>query len=184
LDYDANLDGANWFCREIWPRVCQTQPDAVFQLVGSRPGPAAQRLGRLPGVNLVGEVPDVRPYLRDAAVVVVPLRVARGIQNKVLEALAMGKAVVATPPALEGIGLNPDLHARQAATADQWVRSVSELLSDPAQRRRWASPDESLSRRIFTGRHVCRTWQPSQAWDGVSRSPPSMKPPNPRPNDR
>ena len=66
----------------------------------------------------------------------VPLRVARGIQNKVLEALAMSKAVVATPPALEGIGLRPELHARQAATADQWVRSVSELLSDPSQRRR------------------------------------------------
>ena len=66
-------------------------------MVGSNPGTAARRLAQLPGVELVGEVPDVRPHLAGAAVAVVPLRVARGIQNKVLEALAMGKAVVASP---------------------------------------------------------------------------------------
>lgn len=130
LDYRANLDGVTWFCHEIWPRVTRRHPRAEFRLVGSRPGKVARRLARLPGVELVGEVPDVRPYLREATMAVVPLRVARGIQNKVLEAMAMGKPVVATPQALEGIQALPEMHLALAATSDQWVRAVSRLLDD------------------------------------------------------
>ena len=133
LDYAANLDGVSWFCREVWPAVRREHRDVVFRLVGSRPGAEARRFGSLPGVELVGEVADVRPYLRDAAVVVVPLRVARGIQNKVLEGMAMGKAVIATPAALEGIGAVPGEHAWQAATADEWTQLLAQALSDPAR---------------------------------------------------
>jgi sugar transferase (PEP-CTERM/EpsH1 system associated) len=130
LDYQANLDGVAWFCREIWPAVRRRHPEATFRLVGSRPGFAARRLARTPGVELVGGVPDVRPYLGAAAVAVVPLRVARGLQNKVLEAMAMGKPVVATPQALEGVGATSGVHLCQAATPDQWVQALSDLLSD------------------------------------------------------
>lgn len=131
LDYNANLDGVTWLCREIWPAVRNRHPQAVFRLVGSNPGPVARRLGKLPGVQLVGQVPDVRPYLSQAALAVAPLRVARGIQNKVLEAMAMGKPVVATHQALEGIAVTPDVHVCRAATPREWVRSISELLTDP-----------------------------------------------------
>jgi sugar transferase (PEP-CTERM/EpsH1 system associated) len=131
LDYQANLDGVTWFCREIWPEVRRRHPQAAFRLVGSSPGRAARRLARTPGVDLVGQVPDVRPYLRAAAIAVVPLRVARGLQNKVLEAMAVGKAVVATPQALEGIGATPGVHLCQAVTPAQWVQTIISLLSDP-----------------------------------------------------
>ncbi|MHB9081291.1 MAG: TIGR03087 family PEP-CTERM/XrtA system glycosyltransferase [Pirellulaceae bacterium] len=134
LDYDANVDGATWFCREVWPRVLERFPHAVFQLVGSRPNAQAQRLGKLPGVKLIGEVPDVRPYLHNATVVAVPLRVARGIQNKVLEALAAGKPVVGSPQALDGINATPDVDLLRAATPEQWVQSISELFSEPDRR--------------------------------------------------
>ena len=131
LNYNANLDGVTWLCREIWPAVRRRRPQALLRLVGSNPGPVAQRLGKLPGVKLVGQVPDVRPYLSEAALAVAPLRVARGIQNKVLEAMAMGKPVVATHQALEGIGVTPDVHVCRAATPHEWVRSISGLLTDP-----------------------------------------------------
>lgn len=131
LDYNANLDGVTWLCREIWPAVRKGHPQAVFRLVGSNPGPAAARLGKLPGVELVGQVPDVRPYLSEATLAVMPLRVARGIQNKVLEAMAMAKPVVATPQSLEGIGVTPNVHVCRAATPHEWVRSISDLLADP-----------------------------------------------------
>lgn len=136
LDYEANLDGATWFGREIWPRVRGGHPQATFRLVGSRPGRAARRLARLPGVELTGEVPDVRPYLSEAAIVVVPLRVARGLQNKVLEAMAVGKPVIATPQALQGIGATPGVHVCQSATPDGWVEVVARLLSNADLRSR------------------------------------------------
>ncbi|MBN1588459.1 MAG: TIGR03087 family PEP-CTERM/XrtA system glycosyltransferase [Pirellulales bacterium] len=136
LDYEANLDGVTWFCQEIWPRVRQRCPHMVFRLVGSNPGTAARRLATLPGVELVGEVPDVRPYLSDAAIALVPLRIARGLQNKVLEAMAMGKPVVVTPQALEGIGATPGVHVTQAATPDEWVEAMVNLISYPDHRNR------------------------------------------------
>ena len=136
LDYAANIDGVAWFCRHAWPVIHRRRPDARFQIVGSNPAPAVRALAAVPGVTVVGEVPDVRPYLADAAVVVVPLRVARGIQNKVLEGLAMGKAVVATPQALEGIEAEADLHFYEATTADQWVAATCRLFESADVRQR------------------------------------------------
>ena len=136
LDYRANIDGARWFCERVWPEVQRRRPGATFAVVGSNPGAAARRLAELPGVELVGEVPDVRPHLAGAAVAVVPLRVARGIQNKVLEALAMGKAVVATPQALEGLGVEPGVQVCRAADAGEWVEVILALFDDPGLRSR------------------------------------------------
>jgi glycosyltransferase involved in cell wall biosynthesis len=79
---------------------------------------------------LVGQVPDVRPYLTQAAVSVVPLRLARGIQNKVLEALAMARPTVASPPSLAGLRARPGTHLLSATTPDEWVAAVLRLLDD------------------------------------------------------
>ena len=133
LDYRANVDGLKWFCTHVWPDIHRCVPDCVFSVVGRRPVPEVQRLGRLPGVELVGEVDDVRPHYQRAALTVVPLRIARGIQNKVLEALAMRKAVVSSPAALEGLQVEPDVHVRQASTPQQWVQEVCRLLDDPTE---------------------------------------------------
>jgi sugar transferase (PEP-CTERM/EpsH1 system associated) len=136
LDYAPNVDGIVWFCREAWPDIRRRHPGATLSLVGRRPAPAVRRLAGLPGVKLVGQVPDVRPWLAGAAVAVAPLRIARGIQNKVLEAMAMGKAVVASPHALSGLGVEPGTHALAATDGNQWADAVGALLDDDSLRRR------------------------------------------------
>jgi sugar transferase (PEP-CTERM/EpsH1 system associated) len=136
LDYRPNVEGIGWFCREVWPALRRARPKITLYVVGRRPAPAVRRLATLPGVELVGPVPDVRRYVARAAVVVVPLHLARGVQNKVLEALAMGKATLASPPSLAGLAVRPGTHVLAAATPQEWVESAVRLLDDPALRQR------------------------------------------------
>jgi sugar transferase (PEP-CTERM/EpsH1 system associated) len=135
LDYRPNVDGICWFCREVWPTIHQGRPDAVLYIVGRKPAPAVLALASIPGVVLIGQVPDVRPYLRRSAVAAVPLHIARGVQNKVLEALAMGKATVASPQALAGVRPPAETH-RSATTPAEWAGAVLGLLADEPLRRR------------------------------------------------
>ena len=136
LDYRPNVDGACWFCRNVWPEIYRARAGARLLLVGRRPVPEVRRLAAVPGVELVGQVPDVRPYLERATMVVVPLRLARGIQNKVLEAMAMGKAAVGSPQSLAGLPARGTVPVLSAATPSQWVELVIRLMDDPALRRR------------------------------------------------
>jgi sugar transferase (PEP-CTERM/EpsH1 system associated) len=134
LDYRANVLGLEWFCREVWPEIRSRLPEATFEIVGRNPVTVVQRLEALPGVRVVGPVPDVRPYLATARMVVVPLPVARGVQNKVLEAMAAGRPVIATPAALEGLDLVQGRDALAAKGVDDWCRTVAELWNDPVRR--------------------------------------------------
>ena len=136
FDYRPNVDAACWFCREAWPEIHRRRPDARLRLVGRRPVAAVRRLAAVPGVEVVGQVPDVRPYLAAAAVAVNPLRIARGLQNKVLEAMAMGKAVVASPQALAGLRHRDDAPPLCARSAQEWIETVGRLLDQPEERRR------------------------------------------------
>ena len=135
LDYLPNVDAACWFAAEVWPRVRERFPAAVFRVIGRKPAARVQALGKLPGVTVVGQVPDVRPHVASAAVCVVPMRLSRGLQNKVLEALAMGKSTVAAPPALAALRTEPGVHLLSATTPDEWVTAVCQLLADPVRRR-------------------------------------------------
>jgi sugar transferase (PEP-CTERM/EpsH1 system associated) len=128
MDYLPNIDGAQWFARHILPRVRRRRPQAVFSIVGAKPTSAVLALQRLPGVEVVGGVPDVRPYLAQAAVVVAPLRIARGIQNKVLEGMAAGRPVVATPQALDGIGARIGVDVLVGADEAQFAAAVCDVL--------------------------------------------------------
>jgi sugar transferase (PEP-CTERM/EpsH1 system associated) len=136
LDYLPNVDAAVWFANEIWPRVRAHHPAAEFRVIGRKPDPAVVRLGQMPGVVVVGPVPDVRPYVASAAVSVVPMRLSRGLQNKVLESLAMGRATVAAPPALAAIRAVPGRDLVKAESADEWVTAVCHLFDDPSERKR------------------------------------------------
>jgi sugar transferase (PEP-CTERM/EpsH1 system associated) len=136
LDYAPNVDGAVWFVREVWGTLRQRHPDLKIRLVGRRPAPAVTALATVPGVDVVGQVPDVRPYVAAAGAVVVPLRLARGVQNKVLEALAMAKATVVSPQALEGLAARPEQELLVASTPAEWVAAVERLLGDDGLRRR------------------------------------------------
>jgi len=110
MDYLPNIDAACWFADEVFPALrAELGPAAVFYVVGLNPTPAVERLGEIPGVVVTGRVDDVRPYLQHARASVAPLKIARGVQNKVLEALSMETPVVATPSAVEG--LHPEVGA-------------------------------------------------------------------------
>lgn len=109
MDYWANVDAVTWFADAVWPLVRARVPDARFYVVGSRPARAVRVLAG-DGIIVTGRVPDVRPYLQHAAAVVAPMRIARGIQNKVLEGMAMGRIVLTTSMGLEGIDAVPGRH--------------------------------------------------------------------------
>jgi sugar transferase (PEP-CTERM/EpsH1 system associated) len=136
LDYFANVEGVTWFCRSVWPDVVARFPQARFVIVGRRPVAQIRGLASQPGVEVVGEVADVRPYLRKARVVVVPLRIARGIQNKVLEAMSAGIPVVASPQAIEGLDVVPHEHVYVADTPADWVSAIGSLFGDEGACRR------------------------------------------------
>jgi sugar transferase (PEP-CTERM/EpsH1 system associated) len=135
MDYFPNVEGALWFCREVLPLVRRRVPGATFTVCGARPNAAVRALGRLEGVTVTGRVPDVRPYLARSAVCVVPLRIARGIQNKLLEAMAMGLPTVATPAAFEGVEAETPDHLLVAEGAAEFAEAVVRLLDDAALRR-------------------------------------------------
>ena len=135
LDYRANVESLLWFCREVWPLVLAQKPDAVFAIVGKNPAPAIRQLATQPGIRLVGEVPDVRPYIAESRFVVAPLLVARGIQNKVLEAMAMGKAVVASVPATTGLKIVQGMNMHSAFLPDEWVMHTMRLFNDGRHQR-------------------------------------------------
>jgi glycosyltransferase involved in cell wall biosynthesis len=103
MDYWPNADAVAWFAADVMPTLRAVNPAVTFHIVGANPGLATRALAALPGVHVTGRVPDIRPYLAHASVCVAPLRIARGIQNKVLEAMAMGRPVVASPQAFEGV---------------------------------------------------------------------------------
>ncbi len=107
MDYPPNVDAVVWFATAILPLIRLTVPAAQFYIVGNGPSPEVQRLTQIDGVFVTGRVPDVRPYVARATAGVAPMRIARGIQNKVLEAMSMGKPVVVTSGALEGIEAEP-----------------------------------------------------------------------------
>jgi polysaccharide biosynthesis protein PslH len=135
LDYRANVDGLCWFCREVWPRIRQMSPDATLAIVGRNPVSAVTNLQNIAGVEVFPSVPDVRPYLAEASVVVVPLRIARGIQNKVLEAMASGRPVVASREAIEGLNIIPDRDATIVESRRLWTDKLLRLLGDAGKRR-------------------------------------------------
>ena len=131
MDYPPNMDAAAWFAGAILPIIRRTLPNAAFHIVGSSPAPQVLALAG-DGVTVTGRVPDVRPYVAHA-VCVAPMRIARGIQNKVLEAMAMARPVVVTPDALEGIGAQPGTEVLLADTADAFAAACIQATRDGGQ---------------------------------------------------
>jgi sugar transferase (PEP-CTERM/EpsH1 system associated) len=136
MDYRPNVEGVRWFVERIYPRIQALAPAVRFYVVGSQPTVEVRRLARRSGVVVTGFVEDIRDYLAGAAVCVVPLRIARGIQNKVLEAMAMAKAVVATTAAVEGILARPGEDFLVADDEESFAGAVLDLLADPCKMRR------------------------------------------------
>ncbi|MDB5991198.1 MAG: sugar transferase [Herbaspirillum sp.] len=128
MDYWPNVDAVQWFARDIFPLVRARHPDTLFYIVGAKPSAEVRALADLPGVRITGTVADIRPYLAHAQFAVAPLRIARGIQNKVLEAMAMQIPVLVSPQALEGIDAAPGQELMLAANAAAFADAACELL--------------------------------------------------------
>ena len=137
MNYAPNVEGAVWLSREVWPLVRASRPDARLEIVGAHPTSAVQALDNpSAGIHVRGSVPDVRPHLWAAAVSAAPLHTARGIQNKVLEAVAAGLPVVVTPAVMEG--LPPEVRAAcaEAHTPEIFAVSLVSLLALSPEGRR------------------------------------------------
>jgi len=133
MDYPPNIDAVRWFATEMLPAIRARLPEAAFHIVGANPAAEVQRLARLPGVSVTGRVPDVRPYVQHATAAVAPMRIARGIQNKVLEAMAMARPVIVTPDGLEGIEAQPGTEVILARDAAEFATACLTLAADPAR---------------------------------------------------
>ena len=133
MDYPPNMDAVAWFAEVVLPLIRRDAPGATFCIVGASPAPPVQALASLPGVTVTGRVPDVRPYLAHASAAVAPMRIARGIQNKVLEAMAMARPVVVTPDALEGIAAQPGADVLLARDAEAFAAACLHALTPEGQ---------------------------------------------------
>jgi sugar transferase (PEP-CTERM/EpsH1 system associated) len=133
MDYWPNVDAVTWFATDVFSQVIKNHPDAKFYIVGSKPTKEVEELARNSNIIVTGTIDDVRPYVAHAKLAVAPLRIARGIQNKVLEAMAMGKHVVATSAAMEGIPYDESLAVTVGDDVDVMVKELDELLrNNPA----------------------------------------------------
>jgi len=142
MDYWANVDAVLWFTKYVWPIILQQQPKAIFCIVGGNPTPEVKALTNTQGVEVTGRVHDVRPFIAKAQCVVAPMQIARGIQNKVLEAMSLNKAIVVSSMAMEGINAQSNDDIAIVDDAQACVRECLEffnndLRSNEINNRQW-----------------------------------------------
>jgi sugar transferase (PEP-CTERM/EpsH1 system associated) len=159
LDWLPNEEGLEFFVRDIWPEIRRQRPDALFQIVGRSPSAAIGRLAAAPGVELVGAVPDVRPYVAAASLVVVPLRIGGGTRIKIFEAMAMGKAVVSTTLGAEGLAVTSGDNVMLADAPADFAASVVSLLADQSRRASIGARARSLVEQNFSSETVGRQFE-------------------------
>jgi sugar transferase (PEP-CTERM/EpsH1 system associated) len=179
MDYFPNVDAVQYFCQEMFPLILDELPAAEFYIVGRNPTREVSRLGKHRSVVVTGTVPDVRPYLAQATVAVAPFRVARGVQNKVLEAMAMGVSVVGTTEAFKGIAVTERDGIRIANDARPFAQHVMTFLQVDATLRR----QHARQARAYVERH--HRWEDQGAkleqllddivWANIAKKSPEMK---------
>jgi glycosyltransferase involved in cell wall biosynthesis len=155
MDWLANVDGVQYFMDEVWPRIVRARARAKMVVVGRSPPKGLVQAARERGLSwtFTGFVDDVRPYVRDAQVYVIPLRVGGGTRIKAYEAMAMGRAVVSTTIGVEGLPVTPGREYLCADNAEAFAAAVLRLLDDDAARRALAAGARSLVERQFSA-HV------------------------------
>ena len=149
MDYFPNVDAVRWFCEAVLPAVQAEVPHAQLTICGNRPTSAVRRLANRPGVRVTGWVPDTRPYLDAAEVFVAPLRVARGVQNKVLEALAMGLPCIASTAAWQGTAIPEGAGLLVADEARAFAALVVRVLRDTGFRASMARQARAVAERHY-----------------------------------
>lgn len=153
MQYQPNVQAVLWFVAECWPQIRTARPDAEFFIQGRDPIAAIRALESVPGVKVVGTVPDVGPLIRSSAVCVNPMLAAGGMQNKLIEYLACGKAVVASTVANEGIGAKPGVHLMIADDAEAMAKAVVDLLDDSERRSALGAAGRAFVMENWTWEH-------------------------------
>jgi sugar transferase (PEP-CTERM/EpsH1 system associated) len=171
MRYTANVDGARWFCEEIWPLVRQKEPDAEFFIVGKSPVPAVRRL-QGNGVHVTGEVESVSDYLLDTSVVVAPLRIGSGTRIKILEAMAHGKPVVSTRLGCMGLDIEDGRNICIADNAREFADLVVSLLGSSEERERIGAEGRRVVEKQYTWRAVAESL--ANIYDNAKRQQSSM----------
>ena len=172
MSYFPNIEAAGLFARDIWPHVRKRLPDCRFTIVGSNPGASLLELRELPGVEVTGTVPDVRPFYREALATVVPLRTGGGTRLKILESMAAGVPVVSTPFGAERLAVEPGTHIVMADAGDpqSWANALAALAESESRRRGLIDRAARLVRERYDwnslGDHLCRTYA---GWLGHAR---------------
>ncbi|GAB3100080.1 TIGR03087 family PEP-CTERM/XrtA system glycosyltransferase [Pseudomaricurvus hydrocarbonicus] len=128
MDYWPNVDAVAWFSREVFPELQKLRSNLKFYIVGRNPTRSVLRLNKLEGITVTGRVDDIRPYLKYATAVVAPLRIARGVQNKILEAMAMEKIVLASDAGLEGIDAELGMEVLLTNTVEDYCEFLPKIL--------------------------------------------------------
>ena len=151
MDYYPNVEGAVSFGNRIWPRLRDRLPGVIFTIVGANPTPAVLALKAIPGIEVTGTVPDVRPYYRDALAAIVPLRTGGGTRLKALKAMAAGVPVISTELGAEGLAVTPEQDILIAGTEDHeaWLRHLTRLAGSPEWRRRITTAAMELVRARY-----------------------------------
>ena len=153
MDYRANIEAMRWFVTHVWPLVRSGLPDARLRIVGSNPSSEILAFHGNKGIEVTGRVDDVRPHIAGAHVAIAPLQIARGIQNKVLEAMAMARPVVATPQAFEGIEAEIGRHALVEAAPAAMARAIIGLVDHPAHAEKIGEAARAHVRHHYHWRH-------------------------------
>jgi glycosyltransferase involved in cell wall biosynthesis len=159
MDWYPNEEGVLDFISSVLPRIRLDQPDATLTVVGRNPPDRLRAAGDQTGVRVTGTVEDVRPYMEEAAVFVVPLRIGGGTRLKIFEALAMGKAVVSTTIGAEGLPLIPGKHFLKADRPEEFARATVSLLRDPALRRTLGMAGRRLVEERYSWPQVAREFE-------------------------
>lgn len=138
MDYYPNQECMARFCQQTWPLLKTRRSGMKLLIVGADPSPAMRKLGDIPGVTVTGSVPDVRPFIRGSALMVAPLNIARGTQNKILEAMAMGVPVVTSSIAAGGVDAESVKHFLVADTPEAYAQAIMTIIASPQERKRLA----------------------------------------------
>jgi len=149
MDWLPNEDGMTYFCREILPRIRQSEPEATLSIIGRAPTPAVKKLAEIPGVEVTGRVDDVRPHIARGSVYIVPLRIGGGTRLKIFEAMSMAKAVVSTTVGAEGLPVTNSRNIDIADEPSRFAHAVVHLIRDTEARRAM----EQAARRLVVEKY-------------------------------